>query len=82
MNAENKNIFVTGGAHGIGRALCERFEAGGAKKIIVADVDYENARTVAERIGGEAVRVDVADETNVKAAIESVLSRLGHLDCV
>lgn len=79
---EGKNIFVTGGAHGIGRALCERFAAAGAKKIVVADVDYENAQSVAARIGGEAVRVDVADEAQVKTTIGKVLSRLGHLDLV
>ena len=82
MNVENKNILVTGGANGIGRALCERFAADGAKKMYVADIDYETAQTVAGKIGGEAIRIDVADETNVKTAVEEILSDCGHLDLV
>jgi NAD(P)-dependent dehydrogenase (short-subunit alcohol dehydrogenase family) len=82
MNVENKNILVTGGANGIGRALCERFAADGAKKIYVADVDDENAQKVAGQIGGEAIHLDVADESDVKTAVEKILSECGHLDLV
>ena len=39
MNVKDKIILVTGGANGIGKALCERFYADGAEKIFVADLD-------------------------------------------
>ena len=82
MNCKNKIIIVTGGAHGIGKALCERFAAEGADKIIVADVDFENAAKVAASIGGEAVKLDVSDEAEVKSCIEKVLAEHGRVDLV
>lgn len=82
MNVKDKIIFVTGGANGIGRALCERFAADGAKRVVVADLDYGNAQTVADAIGGKAVRLDVSDEAQVKTAVEEVLNELGHIDLV
>ena len=82
MNVKGKIIFVTGGANGIGKALCERFAGEGAKKIIVADLDYENAQTVADAVGGAVVRLDVSDEAQIKTAVEEVLSEFGQIDLV
>ncbi len=82
MNVKDKIVFVTGGANGIGRALCERFAAEEAKRIVVADLDYENAQAVADAIGGVAVRLDVSDEAQVKTAVEQVLGEFGHIDLV
>ncbi|MCA9113080.1 MAG: SDR family NAD(P)-dependent oxidoreductase, partial [Planctomycetaceae bacterium] len=39
MNIRDKIIIVTGGAHGIGRAMCERFASEGARHVVVADLD-------------------------------------------
>ena len=39
MEIENKRVVVTGGASGIGKALCEAFHASGAKSILVADMN-------------------------------------------
>ena len=49
MEISNKVIVVTGGGNGIGRALCRRFAAGGARAIVVADIDagYHELRTTA-----------------------------------
>jgi len=41
MEIRGSVIAVTGGAHGIGRALCERFAAEGAKAVAVLDIDGE-----------------------------------------
>ncbi len=82
MNVKDKIILVTGGANGIGRALCERFAAEGAEKIIVADLDYENAQAVAGAVGGAAVRLDVSDEAQVKSAVEENLNEFGRIDLV
>jgi len=82
MNIKDKIILVTGGANGIGKALCERFAAEGAKKIIVADLDFENAQAVADEIGGKAVQLDVSDEAQVKAAVEETLNEFGQIDLV
>ena len=82
MNVNNKIILVTGGANGIGKALCERFAREGAKKIIVADLDFENAQKIAGEIGGKAIRLDVGDEAQVKTAVEEILQDFGQIDLV
>jgi len=80
MNVKDKIILVTGGANGIGKALCERFTSEGAKNIIVADL--QSAQKVAESIGGLAYKLDVSDETDVKKVVEQVLSEFGQIDLV
>ena len=82
MKVADKIILVTGGANGIGKALCERFYADGAAKIYVADIDFENAEKVAESVGGKAFRLDVADEANCKQVVDEILSESGRIDFI
>ncbi len=82
MNVKDKIILVTGGANGIGRALCERFHADGAAKIYVADIDFENAERVAVSISGKAFRLDVSDEANCKLIIAEILNESGRIDFI
>ena len=82
MNIKDKIILVTGGANGIGKALCERFHADGAEKIYVADIDLVNAEQVAQTVGGKAFRLDVADETNCKNVVTQILAEAGRLDFI
>jgi len=82
MNIKDKIILVTGGANGIGKALCERFAEEGAKKIIVADLDLANAQKVADDINGLAIELDVSDETQVKQTVERTLKEFGQIDLV
>ena len=58
-------MVVTGGAHGIGRALCKRFAAEGARAVVVADVEMKAAREVAADIGSHFARglhFDISDD--------------------
>jgi NAD(P)-dependent dehydrogenase (short-subunit alcohol dehydrogenase family) len=73
-------VVVTGGANGIGRALCERFHEAGAGTVIVADLDLAGAETVATEIGGRAVRCDVAIEADVIRLIEDTEREFGPID--
>ncbi|MBK7708131.1 MAG: SDR family oxidoreductase [Acidobacteria bacterium] len=82
MNIRDKVILVTGGANGIGRGLCERFHREGAKTVVVTDIDLDEAEAVAERVGGAAYRMDVADEAQVRNVIGDVLEKFGHIDLV
>ena len=52
MDVKDKIILVTGGANGIGKALCDRFASEGAAKIYVADIEFEKAQKVAESVNG------------------------------
>ena len=45
MQVTGKIVVVTGGANGIGRALCEAFHRAGAAKVVVADLDPAGARS-------------------------------------
>lgn len=82
MNVKDKIILVTGGANGIGKALCERFYADGAAQIYVADLDFENAERVAESVNGKALRLDVADEENCQNVVKQILDEAGRLDFI
>ncbi len=82
MIIKDKIILVTGGANGIGKALCERFALEGAKKIVVADMDFANANKLADDIDGLAIKLDVSNETNVKQVVEQILKEFGRIDLV
>src|SRR5258708_5138542 len=70
MNLSGKSVVVTGGANGIGRALCTRFAAEGARGVMVADLDVDAAHDVAAQIGGLAACTDVSDEPSVVRLVD------------
>ena len=80
MDIRNKVVIVTGGASGIGRALCERFSRDGARGVVVADLDDTLARQVAAGIGGMAQRVNVGDESEVQRLVNTTTERYGQVD--
>jgi NAD(P)-dependent dehydrogenase (short-subunit alcohol dehydrogenase family) len=80
MNLRDKIIVVTGGANGIGRALCRRFAREGAKSVVVADIDAAAATRLAREIDGIAVQVDVACEADIQQLAKQVTDRFGSID--
>jgi NAD(P)-dependent dehydrogenase (short-subunit alcohol dehydrogenase family) len=80
MEVREKVAIVTGGANGIGRALCRRFAAGGARGVVVADIDEQGATQVAAEIGGLPVAVDVSVEGDVVRLVELATARFGPVD--
>lgn len=78
--------IVTGGASGIGCALCHELAARGAT-VVVADLQDEKAREVAaelEKRGGGAtgVELDVCDAAAVKQVVDETASQHGRLDYI
>ncbi|MGS0897363.1 SDR family NAD(P)-dependent oxidoreductase [Burkholderia stagnalis] len=84
MDIINKVVVVTGGASGLGEATMRRFAALGAK-VAVLDINDERGNAVVRELGEQAmyVRINVADEASVQAAIDAVVARFGtiHVCC-
>lgn len=80
MQVRDSVVLVTGGAGGIGRGLCERFAAEGARHVIVVDRDAEGAQEVAGRLGGTAIACDVGRADDVAAMGARVAAEFGVVD--
>jgi len=82
---QDKIAIVTGGAQGLGAALCERLAREGAH-VVVADLNLEGAETTAAEIAAQtgrrtlAVQVDVTDEAQVAAMVDRTIAEFGRLD--
>jgi len=75
-----KVCVVTGGGSGIGTALCRRFAEMGAEKVVVADVNEDAAKAVAESIGGLAIRCNVGQEMDVRRLIRWTEATAGPIE--
>jgi NAD(P)-dependent dehydrogenase (short-subunit alcohol dehydrogenase family) len=80
MELRDKVVVITGGANGIGRALCLRFAAEGARGVVVADLDGDAAARVAGEINGLAVATDVSVESDVIHLVARATERYGDID--
>jgi sorbitol-6-phosphate 2-dehydrogenase len=82
---ENKIALVTGGAQGLGAAICQRLTREGAR-VAVADLNLlgaeQTAAVVREQTGRRALAlaVDVTDEAQVQAMVQRVVDEFGRLD--
>ena len=76
-----KVALVTGGTSGIGEATARRFVAEGAR-VVIAARSADKGEAVARGLGEAAVfvRTDVAEEGQIRTAIEQAVGRFGRLD--
>ena len=84
MLLEGKNVLVTGGGSGIGRAICLACAAEGAN-VAVTDIAQANAESVVDEIvesGKQAFpfRLDVTDKASVKTQFQQAIGKLGRID--
>ncbi|KAH6797987.1 hypothetical protein C2S52_022541 [Perilla frutescens var. hirtella] len=80
---QGKVAIVTGGASGIGEATARHFAAHGARAVVIADIQPEKGRSVAESIGSQRcsyIHCDVADEAQVKSMIDWTATTYGGVD--
>jgi NAD(P)-dependent dehydrogenase (short-subunit alcohol dehydrogenase family) len=81
MSLEGKTVVVTGGARGIGRALCERAAALGANVVVV---DKDDAASLLPELRGPGEKLalvcDVAEPTQIQSVAATVLKRFGRCD--
>lgn len=81
----NKVVLVTGGAQGLGEAICARFAHEGAS-VIVADINEDGAKATAEKLANQygvraqGIRMNVTDDFEVHTAMEMIEQDFGRLD--
>ena len=82
---EGKSAIVTGGAQGLGEAICLRLSQEGCK-VVVADINKEGIASTVQKImrqfGGDAIGivVDVTNEQDVVEMIDKTVNRYGKID--
>jgi NAD(P)-dependent dehydrogenase (short-subunit alcohol dehydrogenase family) len=76
LRLDDRVALVTGGGNGIGRATCHALAQAGAH-VAVTDIDEAAAEKVAGEVGGEAHRLNVTDEAQVREVITAVAGRHG-----
>jgi NAD(P)-dependent dehydrogenase (short-subunit alcohol dehydrogenase family) len=82
MELRDRICVVTGGASGIGRALCERFAAEGARRVVVVDRDADGALATAGDIGDRALALtaDVTVEADIERVVDRTETDIGPID--
>ncbi len=73
MELNGTAAIVSGGASGLGEATARELAAAGCR-VVVADLNEERGKAVADTIGGLFVRTDVSDEESVQAAVDAAAS--------
>jgi len=81
MKLKDKVAIVTGGASGFGKAIAETYAREGAK-VMVADINGQGAREVANSIGEAAAHIacDVSKKTDVDAMVAETVKTFGGVD--
>ena len=80
MDLKGKVAVVTGAASGIGRAAAQRFAAEGAAGVVVADLNAEGLKAVADEVKGLAVACDVSSEASIRELVRAAEERYGRID--
>ncbi|HIY88831.1 MAG TPA: SDR family oxidoreductase [Candidatus Bacteroides pullicola] len=74
-----RRVFVTGGAHGIGRSIVETFRKVG-DEVAFCDIDSLRGKDVAEETGAVFHHADVADREQLEHCLQTVVEQWGDLD--
>ncbi|MCI1692586.1 3-hydroxybutyrate dehydrogenase [Aneurinibacillus aneurinilyticus] len=81
---QDKIVFITGAASGIGLEVAKEFAKEGAK-VAISDLHSEAAKAAAEELAAQGYTAiglgcNVAEEAQVKAALNETIAQFGRLD--
>jgi 3-oxoacyl-[acyl-carrier protein] reductase len=85
MDFTNKNILITGGSRGIGKAVAQAFAERGGRVCINFNKNSRAAKTVIENLPGKghfAAKADISNPDSVRQLMEAVTDEFGQLDIV
>ncbi len=80
MKIKDKIGIITGAASGIGKGLAERFSAEGTKGLVLADINGDGVKTVADSLGATGMACDVGDEEQVQSLVAAAEHIYGPVD--
>src|SRR5689334_12491572 len=73
MDVNGSSAIISGGASGLGEATARELARAGAT-VVVADLNEERGKSVADEIGGVFAKTDVSDEEQVQAAVDAAVA--------
>jgi NAD(P)-dependent dehydrogenase (short-subunit alcohol dehydrogenase family) len=80
MELNDRVVVITGGGSGIGEALARAATDAGARHVVVADLNGDEAQRVAADIGGTGAQIDVRDETAIQQLVDDTQNAHGPID--
>lgn len=75
-----KNVLITGGSRGIGRACVEKFAREGYAVSFIYNNSDERAAEVAALTGARAIRADISNPDEARRAVAKAISEMGSID--
>ena len=81
MSLEGLTILVTGGAGGIGQAICQNLAKQGARVIVHYHTSKSDAEILASEIDGFAVYADLRKKEEVDSMFTQIEREIGALQC-
>jgi meso-butanediol dehydrogenase/(S,S)-butanediol dehydrogenase/diacetyl reductase len=74
-----RSVLITGAAGGIGAACARRLAQDGAQ-LLLADMDGDGAKALADELGQTSVQVDVTRASDINRMLDAAYQRFGRLD--
>lgn len=75
-----KNVLITGGARGIGKAICYKLSSEGYRVLINYNSSFESAQEMATTLNTKAYKADVSNHFEVEQMFKQIKSDFGSVD--